>query len=251
MSNVTSPITGRATFLGRIDWSGAEVNAQTLRLPFAERPSGVWIQRLNAVLMALESDDDPWIAIRAERHSIVVEGVRRGLAPDLHRRLEDAVARTNAIVADEDQPATRGQPRNLAASALSSLALIALAAAAVAVQRLGWAAPVRPAIAVAFVTIGPGWALLKPWRLSGGWIGAGLIIAVSLSLAMVVSGAMVYAGMWSPYAALLILAGFTVLGCLVSLLRDSAERSSRRSAVGQELAPRELAATRLPASPQR
>jgi hypothetical protein len=102
-------------------------------------------------------------------------------------------------------------------SPAGSFGLIALAVLALAAQAVDWSVPVRPVIVLAFVAVGPGWAILRPFGLARGWAGFGLVIAVSLALAMLVSGAMLYAGVWSPFASLVVLATVTVAGAVVSL----------------------------------
>jgi hypothetical protein len=45
------------------------------------------------------------------------------------------------------------------------------------------------------------------------------MIAVSISLAVIVPGALMYAGTWSPFTALVILAGVTEVASLAVILR--------------------------------
>jgi hypothetical protein len=98
-----------------------------------------------------------------------------------------------------------------------SLGLIVLAVLALVAQAVDWSVPVRPIVVIVFVAVGPGLAVLRPFGLAGGWAGFGLVIAVSLALAMLVSGTMLYAGAWSPFASLVVLAVVTVAGAVVSL----------------------------------
>jgi hypothetical protein len=93
------------------------------------------------------------------------------------------------------------------------------AALAVALQSTASTSPIRALIPVAFVSVGPGWALLGLWDLARGWAGLGLAIALSLSLATIVPGAMLYAGLWSPFSALVALAGITVLASAATIAR--------------------------------
>ena len=99
--------------------------------------------------------------------------------------------------------------------------LTQLAAVAVALQVTGWSSPVPPLVVLAFVCIGPGWAILRFWDLARGWAGVGLAVAVSLSLAIIVPGVLLYAGAWSPLAALVILAGVTVLASIATVAHPS------------------------------
>ena len=137
------------------------------------------------------------------------------------------MAETNELFADEDASADAGRDRRtrLRSIIVSSL-LIALAAAAVALQWADWVVPVRAAVVLTFVVIGPGWAILRLWNLAGGWVGAGLVIAFSLSLAMIVSGATVYAGIWSPLGALCGLAAVTILAAGISLIQGRVHTTS-------------------------
>jgi hypothetical protein len=99
--------------------------------------------------------------------------------------------------------------------------LTQLAAVAVVLQVTGWSSPVPPLVVLAFVCIGPGWAILRLWDLARGWAGVGLAVAVSLSLAIIVPGVLLYAGAWSPLAALVILAGVTVLASIATVAHPS------------------------------
>ena len=157
---------------------------------------------------------------------VKVDSVRHGAAPDLHHLLECAVMQTNAAFAPAGLvPVTEHEDRVRSGSFASSVLLVALALIAVALQRTSWAVPVRPIIVVTFITVGPGWAILRLWGLASGWAGLALVIAMSLSLAMIVSGIMLYAGAWSPFASLVALACVTVGASAISLVRTRRARS--------------------------
>jgi hypothetical protein len=94
-----------------------------------------------------------------------------------------------------------------------------LAAVAVALQATGWSSPVRTVVVVAFVSVGPGWAVLGVWDLAHGWAGVAIAIALSLSLATIVPGAFLYAGHWSPNWTLASLAALTFLASSATVVR--------------------------------
>jgi len=96
---------------------------------------------------------------------------------------------------------------------------VVLAMLAVALQDARWSTSVRAPVVLAFLAFVPGWAILAVWDLARGWAGIGLMIAVSISLAVIVPGALMYAGTWSPFTALVILAGVTEVASLAAILR--------------------------------
>lgn len=203
-----------------IDWASAEVRGGALTLPLVGWISGAWTGHLaDLVAQVSSTPDDLVIAVSASR--IHVAPIRRGAAVEIHELLDRLVAETNAAFATEEdtrQDAERTR-RSRARSVATSLLLMGLAVAAVALQWADWSVPVRAIVVLAFVVVAPGWALLRVWDLADGWAGAGLAIALSLSLAMVLAGATVYAGVWSPLGALCGLAGITVLAAAVPLAR--------------------------------
>lgn len=204
----------------KIDWASAEVRNGALSLPLDGWLSGSWIGHLAELVERLPPSPDG-LTISVTAAHIHVAPIRRGAATDVHQLLEQLVAETNAAFAseeDEREGAERDR-RGRARSIAVSVSLIALAAAAVALQWADWAVPVRAVVVMTFITIAPGWALLRVWGLAEGWAGVGLAIAVSLSLAMALAGATVYAGIWSPLGALAGLAGITIVAAAVSLVR--------------------------------
>jgi hypothetical protein len=72
----------------------------------------------------------------------------------------------------------------------------------------------RTLLAVCFLAIGPGLALVGLLRLPDPWLRAALVPALSLSIAAIVGGVLSYTRLWSPAAALLILAGLSVIGAV-------------------------------------
>jgi hypothetical protein len=96
---------------------------------------------------------------------------------------------------------------------------VVVAMVAVALQGAGWPASVRAPVVLAFVAIVPGWAILAVWDLARGWAGIGLMVAVSISLAIVVPSALMYAGTWSPFTALVILAAVTEVASIAVIVR--------------------------------
>jgi hypothetical protein len=101
--------------------------------------------------------------------------------------------------------------------------LMQFAALAITLQATRSTSPIRALIPLAFVSVGPGWALLRLWDLTRGWAGLALAIALSLSLATIVPGALLYAGLWSPLSALVALAGITVLASAAIIVRGRPE----------------------------
>jgi hypothetical protein len=212
---------------GKVDWASAEVIAGTLTLPLTGELSRAWAKHLAELTAVVEHHPSGWGSIEVTRKYVKVDSVRHGAAPDLHRLLEYAVTETNADFAPAGLvPVTEHEDRVRSGSVAGSVLLVALAMIAVALQWTSWAAPVRPIIVVTFITIGPGWAILRLWGLASGWAGLALVIATSLSLAMIVSGLMLYAGAWSPFASLVALASVTVGASTISLVR------ARRDSLG-------------------
>lgn len=213
---------------GKIDWASAEVSAGTLTLQLTGELSRAWAKHLAGLIAGLDHPRGGWGSIQVTRKYVKVDSVRHGAAPDLHHFLGCAVTQTNAAFAPAGLvPVTEHEDRVRSGSVAGSVLLVALALIAIALQRTSWAVPVRPIIVVTFITVGPGWAILRLWGLASGWAGLALVIALSLSLAMIVSGIMLYAGAWSPFASLVALASVTVAASAISLVRTGVlDRSS-------------------------
>ena len=101
--------------------------------------------------------------------------------------------------------------------------LLAVTIAALALELAGERSAPRAALVSAFVLVAPGWAILRVWDLASGWAGVAGVLAVSIALATIVPGALLYAHAWSPTAAIVILAGVTLAGCVAGLIRSGRE----------------------------
>lgn len=77
--------------------------------------------------------------------------------------------------------------------------------------------PLRPLLAIWFVCVCPGLALVRLLRLSDGWSEMALSIALSLTLAIIVVTTLLYAGWWSHKAGLVILSTISVTGATAQL----------------------------------
>ncbi|MDQ3669800.1 MAG: DUF1616 domain-containing protein [Actinomycetota bacterium] len=88
----------------------------------------------------------------------------------------------------------------------------------------------RAAVAVPFVLVFPGTALVRLAPVGDLVATATLSVALSIALAIVVPALLVYAGAWSPHAALAILAGVTAgatcAEVVVARLRLSGDREA-------------------------
>jgi uncharacterized membrane protein len=85
------------------------------------------------------------------------------------------------------------------------------------------ASPLRPVIALWFLSLCPGMAFVR--FLDLGEQLPELIVAIALSLALdsIVAGLMVYTGTWSPRMGLAVLIALSVVGALLQLQRDRAK----------------------------
>jgi hypothetical protein len=224
---IVGPMAGNAAAYGKIDWVSAEVRAGTLTLPLEGRTSPAWTARLRDLVAGADLDHDGWDAVEVTRAHVKVRAIRSGVATDLHELLERLVTQANADFAPPPAlPPPAPVDHGTRGAVAGSIALILLALGAVALQWADWEVPVRAIVVVAFVVIGPGWAVLRLWGLARGWDGLALALAVSLALAMVVAGITVYAGWWSPLGTLEALAAVTVVAALASLVRAGRDRSA-------------------------
>jgi hypothetical protein len=101
--------------------------------------------------------------------------------------------------------------------------LMLATSAAVALELAGWHSPVRALAVAGFVLIVPGWALLDIWSLARGWAGIAFVLGTNVALATIVPLALLYAGLWSPTAALLILAAIAAGATAAAWLRGKGE----------------------------
>ncbi|MBA2631068.1 MAG: hypothetical protein H0U84_08630 [Thermoleophilaceae bacterium] len=91
--------------------------------------------------------------------------------------------------------------------------LIVLSAFAVgAVSAAGDSSPIRTVLAVWFLLLCPGLALVGLMRLNDVWGELTLGVAISVALDTVVAAGLLYAGLWSPPAAFAILAAVSLAG---------------------------------------
>ena len=92
-------------------------------------------------------------------------------------------------------------------------ALIVLSAAGIAlVVFAGVAAPARPFVALWFLLLCPGMALVRLLRVGGVAVELSLAIALSLALDSLVAGVMVYTRTWAPERGLIVLIAISVFG---------------------------------------
>lgn len=71
--------------------------------------------------------------------------------------------------------------------------------------------PARAVIAVAYLLVAPGWAVMSLIDLSQRWAAALLSVAVSLAIATIVATTLLVTNLWTPGRAL------TVVGCITLL----------------------------------
>jgi len=108
-------------------------------------------------------------------------------------------------------------------------ALIMLSAAGIAlVFFAGVAAPARPFVALWFLLLCPGMALVRLLRVGAIAVELSLAIALSLALDTLVAGVMIYTGTWAPERGLIVLIAISVLGAALQAI------SSRRPIVSAE-----------------
>jgi hypothetical protein len=93
--------------------------------------------------------------------------------------------------------------------------LAASAIAALAVTHAGAGGPLRALVALWFLAVCPGMAVVRLLELPDVLAELVLAIAVSLSLETIVSTTLVYAGGWSPRTSLDVFAGIALAGAAV------------------------------------
>jgi len=97
-------------------------------------------------------------------------------------------------------------------------ATIVLSAASIAlVVFAGVATPARPFIALWFLLLCPGMALVRLLRVGGVATELSLAIALSLALDTLVAGVMIYTGTWAPTAGLIVLIAISVAGAALQV----------------------------------
>lgn len=112
---------------------------------------------------------------------------------------------------------TRRAPSLPGGSNARPLAVLVSAAAASLALMLDLDSMLRTVLVSPFLLVGPGLALVAPLRLDP-VAELTLAVAVSLALAAVVASAMLYAGVWSPVAILLVLAGIAASAAALQLV---------------------------------
>jgi uncharacterized membrane protein len=75
----------------------------------------------------------------------------------------------------------------------------------------------RPPLAIWFISVCPGMALVRLLRLSDGWSEMALSVALSMALGVIVMTSLLYAGWWSYKIGLVILSLFSVVGAVIQL----------------------------------
>jgi hypothetical protein len=99
------------------------------------------------------------------------------------------------------------------------------AAAMLQAVAAGGANPTRTLLVVWFLAVCPGWGIMGVLRLADPWLEVATATALSLAIDVLVTAALSYGGLWSPTAALLILAVVSVCGALAQVWL-AARRSS-------------------------
>ncbi len=98
-------------------------------------------------------------------------------------------------------------------------AIVGIAAAATLAAFLDANAAIRAPIVIVFVLTAPGLALVRLVPVRDCMVVASLAIAVSIALATLVPLVLLYAGLWSPHAALAVLAGVAMVAAIVDARR--------------------------------
>jgi hypothetical protein len=85
--------------------------------------------------------------------------------------------------------------------------------------------PLRPWLAMWFLLVCPGMALVPLLQLSDRLVEVVLAVALSVALDTLVAGGFLYVGIWSPEASLVTLSGLSLGGVALQwVLRDAARR---------------------------
>jgi hypothetical protein len=103
-----------------------------------------------------------------------------------------------------------------------------MCASVLALGQFEW--PGRPVIVLGFLIICPGMAWTRLLRLADPLVEWTLAVALSLAIAAVVAAVMVYGGVWNPGLGLLFIAGITLVGALLQVLRGPRVRATERRA---------------------
>jgi hypothetical protein len=90
---------------------------------------------------------------------------------------------------------------------------------------VGGANPPRTLLVVWYLAVCPGWGIMGVLRLADPWLEVATAIALSFAIDVLVIATLSYGGLWSPTAALFILAVVSVCGALAQVWL-AASRSS-------------------------
>jgi uncharacterized membrane protein len=112
------------------------------------------------------------------------------------------------------------RPRRLSGDQTTTLALIALTVLTVAETALGAASEPRLYLAVVFVTVAPGWAIVSYLRIDSQSLRWTAAVAMGVSVTIIAAQIMTTTGWWHPTAMLLILAAATLAALSHHLVRD-------------------------------
>lgn len=108
-------------------------------------------------------------------------------------------------------------------------AVIVASALSIAVMTIGgFTGPIRSCLAIWFLFVCPGMALVRLLRLDDFAAELTLALALSLALDAIVAVAMVYARIWSPTLGLAALIGVSVIGVLLQFAIAPRYRSTAR-----------------------
>ena len=99
----------------------------------------------------------------------------------------------------------------MSADRAAGLTLILTTGLLWALYALSVDAPLRSALAIAWLLVAPGWAVMMLLDLSQRWAAAVLAVALSLGIVTLVSTALLLANLWTPGRALAIVGCFTLL----------------------------------------
>jgi len=110
--------------------------------------------------------------------------------------------------------------------ALTPIAVIALALAAVALVVADAGGVARHVVVLAFLLLGPGLAVVGLLRLGDPVAELGIGIAVSVVIDGFVAGASMYAGVWSPEGFLIAVAGIAIVCSAARLALQGGERAA-------------------------
>jgi hypothetical protein len=77
--------------------------------------------------------------------------------------------------------------------------------------------PLRPPLAIWFISVCPGLALVRLLRLEDGWSEMAVSLALSITLGVMVATGLVYADWWSAKAGLAILSAVSLGGAVLQL----------------------------------